>query len=336
MDIRNSIVNKIINENRRENGNKNKMRMKMINKLNNEKKFKYIYNFINDNIINKHWSVENNRHLDIFSKKQRYNFIKTFYHKSFFNFENDNEIKYFYERLEYIGDSLLNYLVKRWIFHNFNYQEGILSKISSYMISNKFYVKLFDKLQFTNLVKLGKGVELTDNIKEDVIEGFIYSFYVNFGMKYTKCFVNKLLSDENKSDILNKSFDNLSILNNYFMDKYKKNIKEVLNWKVKQGRDKKWICLGYSINGTFHKNRRFIKCNSFKELKETLSKDILELDYNGFIKNNNNNYQRNYKRNNNNNYQRNNNKNYQRNNNNNNNYNKNYNNNKRYNNNKKW
>ena len=60
-----------------------------------------------------------------------------------------------YERLEFLGDSILDFLVAKHFFANKNLKEGQLTKLRAFYVSEKHQNKVFDKILTQNEVRLG-------------------------------------------------------------------------------------------------------------------------------------------------------------------------------------
>ena len=220
---------------------------------------------------------------------QRYMFVKAFTHKSYFKDKPDERFYFNYERLEFVGDAHLNYLLNRWVFHEFSqYGEKIMSKVYAYLKSTKFLSQVFDALKLQPLVRKHNECELTDKLKEDMVESFIHAFYCNFGESMTKVLINKFMAYFDKNNILYSCVDFYSMLNEMWYEKYGGldefqgySMKDCVLFNVKQNRKlprhKQWICFGYSINGYEYRNRWRVNCSSKRDLLEKMAESILVL-----------------------------------------------------------
>lgn len=113
--------------------------------------------------------------------KINYNFkdklvlTRAFTHSSFVH-EYSEEIKS-YERLEFLGDSILGAYVSQELFKSFdNFSEGKLSKLKSALVNEDTLSELSMFLGLDTFVLRGKGElkeELTNSIKCDVFESLI-------------------------------------------------------------------------------------------------------------------------------------------------------------------
>lgn len=246
------------------------------------KEFNRFYDNINK-VINKYWNNNNIEHyMNVWNDKHnnsRYLFIKSMTHKSYF-INKTNRFYYNYEKMEFAGDTHLNYFIKCYIHKNFTKygNQHLLSKISNFLISKKFYKKLFDDIGLYGMVFYDKDkIKLTDSIKEDILESFMYAFLCVFGRKYTRCLVNKLIGKYKFEWILNNSISYKSILNEELFIKYKKSFKDVVRFNIKKNKKQEFFCLGYSINNVYHKNKRYIVNKNKMDLIESLCEDILTI-----------------------------------------------------------
>jgi len=91
-----------------------------------------------------------------------------------------------YERLEFLGDAILNLIVANYLYMRFPEQnEGFLSKIRTRIVNGKMLGYLADKIGFNKFAIISKQVEEAngrDNYKimEDIFEAFIGALYIDF------------------------------------------------------------------------------------------------------------------------------------------------------------
>ena len=95
-----------------------------------------------------------------------------------------------YERLEFLGDSILDFLIADILYNNQKLKEAELTRARAFLVSETSLSKLFDKLNLTELVKIGKSCpEVTKAIKCDVIESVIATIYLESGLEVTREFI---------------------------------------------------------------------------------------------------------------------------------------------------
>ena len=91
-----------------------------------------------------------------------------------------------YERLEFLGDSLLGMIVANYLYSRFPDQnEGFLSKIRTKIVNGKMLGYLSDKIGFPKFAIISKQVEESNGrnnykIMEDIFEAFIGALYLDF------------------------------------------------------------------------------------------------------------------------------------------------------------
>lgn len=91
-----------------------------------------------------------------------------------------------YERLEFLGDSILGFVVANYLYMRFPDQnEGFLSKIRTRIVNGKMLGYLAEKLGFNKFAIISKQVEDANGrnnykIMEDIFEAFIGALYIDF------------------------------------------------------------------------------------------------------------------------------------------------------------
>lgn len=116
-----------------------------------------------------------------------------FLHESY---SNENGIDECYERLEFLGDAVLEIVISEFLYNmDSNLTEGELTNLrSNYVCKKALYVYSME-LGLDQYVKLGAGQELTrrevDSIISDVFESFIGALYLDLGLDTVKEFLSK-------------------------------------------------------------------------------------------------------------------------------------------------
>lgn len=113
-----------------------------------------------------------------------------------------------YERLEFLGDSILDFLVGEYFYLNCGEGEGRLSVLRSNYVSENYLVKIFDKLNLSKNVLLGKSYqgEISKSIKGDVVEALIAAIYLDGGIENAKKFIYKHFNLENFKNINDQNY----------------------------------------------------------------------------------------------------------------------------------
>lgn len=113
-----------------------------------------------------------------------------------------------YERLEYLGDSILDFVVGEYFFKNTDKAEGELTVLRSRFISEQYLSKVFDELNLENEVIVGKSYKgaISKAIKCDVIEAIIAGIYLESGLDEAKKFIIEKLNLANYESVADTNF----------------------------------------------------------------------------------------------------------------------------------
>ena len=86
-----------------------------------------------------------------------------------------------YERLEFLGDGILDFIVGDYLFRQSHQDEGYLTVLRSHFVSENNLSKIFDTLKLEKYVVTGKSYQgkLSKSIKADVIEAVIAAIYLD-------------------------------------------------------------------------------------------------------------------------------------------------------------
>jgi ribonuclease-3 len=136
--------------------------------------------------------------------KNKKNLILAMTHSSFAN-ENKNAKLQSNERLEFLGDAVLNIVISEYIYLKFaNLTEGEMTKARASIVCEQSLMKCANNIGIGSFLMLGKGEELTGgrmrpSILSDAFEALIGAIYLDGGMKNAKQFIlgqmEKLIHD---------------------------------------------------------------------------------------------------------------------------------------------
>ena len=99
-----------------------------------------------------------------------------------------------YERLEFLGDRILGFIISDLIFKKFpNFQEGDLSILFQKYTNAKFLSNVAISLNLNKFVLVQKGdrLEKKDSIMSDLIESIIAAIYIDSNLDNAKHFIEK-------------------------------------------------------------------------------------------------------------------------------------------------
>ena len=106
-------------------------------------------------------------------------------HKSFSSISNN-------ERLEFLGDSILNSIISEYLYNRFNNQkEGLLTRMRAYLVKAETLTIKAEELSLEKVVKLSKGTanlskERKNSILEGAFEAVIGAIFIDGGWDAAK------------------------------------------------------------------------------------------------------------------------------------------------------
>ena len=141
-------------------------------------------------------------------------------HSSYANQFKD--VKY-NERLEFLGDSVLQLCVTKYLFNNYkDKSEGELTKIRALVVCENSLHKVSKNLSLGKYIRMSKGEELTGgrertSIQADALEAVIAAVYLDKGIEVANDFILR-----NFKDVIDKAINEEIILD------FKTRLQEVL------------------------------------------------------------------------------------------------------------
>ena len=114
------------------------------------------------------------------------------------SYSNEHGVKS-YERLEFLGDAVLELLMSDYLYQSNKYNEGEMTKIRAHYVCETANYEYSLKLGLNKYLKLGKGEEenggrLRKAIVSDIFESFLGALYLDQGLdKVKEFFTNKIV-----------------------------------------------------------------------------------------------------------------------------------------------
>jgi ribonuclease III len=135
-----------------------------------------------------------------FSKKLKINFndlqllITAFTHRSYLN-EHKKSVKEHNERLEFLGDAVLELVVTEYLYKNFQEPEGILTNWRSSLVRTESIGLAAKNLEFDGLLRLSRGEKRGSErarlqILANCFEAVIGAIYLDQGYQVAEVFIN--------------------------------------------------------------------------------------------------------------------------------------------------
>lgn len=89
------------------------------------------------------------------------------------------------ERLEFLGDSVLQIIVSDFLYNHYHKNEGRMTKIRAAFVCTEYLASLAKEMNIMPMLKLGKsiaGKPVSDAILADAVECMIATMYLSFGL----------------------------------------------------------------------------------------------------------------------------------------------------------
>ena len=123
------------------------------------------------------------------------------------------------ERLEFLGDAVLELVSSDYLFHNYNeYPEGELTKLRASIVCEQSLAMCAEAISLGKYLRLGNGEDSTGgrlraSITSDAMEALIGAIYLDGGMQPAKAFIDRfILSDLEDKRLFYDSKSNLQEL----------------------------------------------------------------------------------------------------------------------------
>jgi ribonuclease-3 len=122
-------------------------------------------------------------------------YVEALIHRSFL--EENEQFNFSNERLEFLGDSVLNLVIGEYLFNKFpQEEEGFLTKVRAKMVNRNALSLVADNLNLGELLIISSNVpkSITHNSKSmlsDALEALIGAVYIDKGIETCKKFILK-------------------------------------------------------------------------------------------------------------------------------------------------
>lgn len=120
-------------------------------------------------------------------------YYEAFTHTSY---SNENPSFTSYERLEFLGDSIIEFIISDYLYKERHLDEGIMTKMRANYVCEEALATYAHDLKFEEDIKLGSGELETgpnNTILADVFEAFVAAMYLDIGFEKTQEMVLKIM-----------------------------------------------------------------------------------------------------------------------------------------------
>ena len=148
-----------------------------------------------------------NEHLKLLEKKIGYSFVNEQFlltsltHSSFSNENKNLALAYeSYERMEFFGDAILEFLVSEMLYTNYsNLSEGKLTKLRALLVCEETLNNCAVELELSKHIFMSSGSVQSGGLERpsilaDVVESIVAAIYLDGGIEPARTFVMKILN----------------------------------------------------------------------------------------------------------------------------------------------
>lgn len=120
---------------------------------------------------------------------------QAFTHRSYLNESKENLESN--ERLEFLGDSILSFVVSGFLFNNYpQFDEGTLTNLRSLLVNTKSLAESAKELEFGKLLRLSRGEEESkgrenQSLLADCFEAFVGALFLDQGLPSIEKFLSQ-------------------------------------------------------------------------------------------------------------------------------------------------
>jgi ribonuclease III len=124
--------------------------------------------------------------------EDRAQLVEALTHRSY---AGEQQLEHSYERLEFLGDAVLQLAVTRYLFENRpDLAEGEMAKVRAAVVNERTLARLARSIEIGPALLLGRGEELTggrekDSLLSDVIEALVGAIYLESGFAVVEALI---------------------------------------------------------------------------------------------------------------------------------------------------
>ena len=117
-------------------------------------------------------------------------YVQAFTHTSY---ANEHGLKS-YERLEFLGDAVLELIMSEYLIKNTEFEEGKMTKLRSHYVCESALYEYSMRLKLNDYILLGHGEEQSGGrnrkaIVADIFEAFVGAMFLDQGLEFVKKFI---------------------------------------------------------------------------------------------------------------------------------------------------
>jgi ribonuclease-3 len=192
------------------------------------------------------------------------------------SYVNENKVSKSYERLEFLGDAVIDLVISEFLYNNTQHEEGQMTKLRAAYVCENALAEYAKSLNLSEYIKVGHGEEISGGkykktILADIFESLIGAIYIDQGYDIARDFVNKIITPYIKDKKVNFLEDYKSTLQELIQTNQKAVEYEVLSERG-PSHNKEFVII-VKVNGL---NYGVGSASSKKEAEQLAAKDALD------------------------------------------------------------
>lgn len=109
------------------------------------------------------------------------------------SYTNENPSYPDYERLEFLGDAVLEVIISEYLYKERHLEEGVMTRMRASYVCEEACATYAKELGLEADIKVGSGEEINETIMADVFEAFTAAIYLDRGFDFVKDFVLNII-----------------------------------------------------------------------------------------------------------------------------------------------
>lgn len=105
------------------------------------------------------------------------------------SFTNENPSYPNYERLEFLGDAVLEIIISEYLYKEKKLEEGFMTRMRASYVCEEACATYAKEIGLDADIRVGSGETINQTITADVFEAFVAALYLDQGFEFTKDFV---------------------------------------------------------------------------------------------------------------------------------------------------
>ena len=120
------------------------------------------------------------------------------------SYSNENKGTYNYERLEFLGDAVLELITSEYFYQNTDSKEGEMTKKRASFVCEQALTHYARDLGIDKLIRVGHGQigNINDTIIADVFESVLGAIYLTHGLDVARDYINEVVVPYIKKDFM--------------------------------------------------------------------------------------------------------------------------------------